>query len=94
MKLKKVTVSTKHQKFEVTERKDGTYRVRVTNKDIMNVRDFECADYSETGDVIWNMANNNDVARDVCHKMCAKFHKSYFECEGQYLTYSDVVLAI
>lgn len=74
----KATVSTKYQKFEVTERKNGTWHVRVTNKDSGKVYDFECKNYRETGDVIWNQANNHDVSNTVCHKMCAKFNRTYW----------------
>ena len=65
--------------FTVTENKDGSFRVRYTDKFRNKRYQADKLSFCEAGEWVWNMANNHDIGREVNHKMCAKWQRSFFE---------------
>ena len=65
--------------ISVTHRDDGTWKVsgRIDGKNSekwVNV----CKTFHEAGCVAFEMADNNDFGRDINHKMCKVFGRTFF----------------
>ena len=63
--------------FRISERKDGTYSI--TLKDWNRTYRTVCANFNDAGAWVWEMADNNDHARAVNHRMCEVFGKQFFD---------------
>lgn len=63
--------------FKITEKSNGRFNVRLTEKD-GRVYEEKNLTFKHAGEWVYDMAPNNDIGREVNHKMCDRFQRSFF----------------
>lgn len=64
--------------FIIAERANGAFFVKYTSRGLGKTWSATVPDFNAAGDWVWNMADNHDIGREVNHKMCAKWGRSFF----------------
>lgn len=61
--------------FKISERKDGSFKIILDD----GYGHYETVqpNFKEAGLWVWNMANNNDHAKFVNHRMCEVFERDF-----------------
>lgn len=65
--------------FTISERVNGSFHVKYTSKGFGKTWSADVPDFCTAGEWVWNMADNHDIGREVNHKMCEKWGRSFFE---------------
>lgn len=63
--------------FKITEKANGLFDVRLTEKNGA-VYEAKGLSFKKAGSWVFNMADNHDIGAYVNHRMCKKFHSSFF----------------
>lgn len=65
--------------FTIKEMADGTFRCEYKSKGLGKTYSATLPDFCAAGEWVWNIADNHDIGREVNHKMCARWGRSFFE---------------
>ncbi len=63
--------------FTIAERADGSFSVKYESKGFGETWSAVVPDFNAAGEWVWNMADNHDIGREVNHRMCARWQRSF-----------------
>ena len=63
--------------FKISERNDGSYKIVYDS--CFGRHEGVCPDFSEAGQWVFEMADNHDIGREVNHRMCDVFGKTFVD---------------
>lgn len=69
----------RYKGFSITMNPDGTFRVRYRNDRTNKRYGIDHVSFETAGEWCFNMAANNDIAREINHKMCRKWGRTFVE---------------
>ena len=61
--------------FKISERKDGKFKVSYDS--FFGHYEQICDDFCDAGSWVYEMADNHDIGREVNHRMCDVFGKTF-----------------
>lgn len=63
--------------FTIKEMADGSFKCEYKSKGFNTTWTTTAPDFDSAGEWVWNIADNHDIGREVNHKMCEKWGRSF-----------------